>query len=186
MAMLLAAPERMLCNGWCDEWTRIRDEAILECLYGAGLRISELCGLNYSHINFSNGLVRVLGKGNKERIVPAGMTAVEAVNRLRKATPNAAHGDQPVFTTKKGNIKRLYPRAVQLLLKHCLDAAGLPTDLTPHKLRHTCATHLLDHNADLRFIQEQLGHASLSTTQIYTHVSLARLKSAHAAAHPRA
>jgi len=184
MAALLSAPAELCVAGSIDDWTRTRDAAVLECLYGAGLRVSELCGLDYERVDFASGLLRVLGKGRKERVVPVGMTAVAALERLRAATGGAATG--AVFTTERDRRRRLYPRAVQLLLKRCLCAAGLPPDLSPHKLRHTCATHLLDHDADLRMIQEQLGHASLSTTQIYTHVSLARLKAAYEKAHPRA
>lgn len=117
-------------------------------------------------------------------MVPIGKVALAAIVNLRKVAGQIPAYDSPIFTTERH--QRLYPRAVQLLLKRYLKAAGLPQDLTPHKLRHTCATHLLNHDADLRSIQEQLGHASLSTTQIYTHVSLSRLKSAHAKAHPRA
>ncbi|MDR2863499.1 MAG: tyrosine recombinase XerC [Puniceicoccales bacterium] len=183
---LLKAPAKLQAAEHISEWTRIRDEALLECLYGAGLRVSELCGMDYDNVNFTNGLIRVLGKGNKERIVPIGAVALAAIVKLRNVTPRCLHTNAPVFTTDESAAHRLYPRAVQLLLKRYLDAAGLPQDLTPHKLRHTCATHMLNHEADLRIIQEQLGHASLSTTQIYTHVSLARLKSVHARAHPRA
>lgn len=184
VADLLAAPEQLHRAGRIDAWERTRDQAVLECLYGAGLRVAELCGLDYAQVDFSSGVVRVLGKGNKERIVPVGSVALDAIRQLRALTPRSNRDGDPVFTTARH--RRLYPRAVQLLLKRYLAAADLPRDLTPHKLRHTCATHLLNHDADLRLIQEQLGHASLSTTQIYTHVSLARLKNAHAKAHPRA
>jgi integrase/recombinase XerC len=186
MADLLAAPEKLHRADRLDGWTRTRDEAMLEFLYGAGLRVSELCGLNYASIDFSSGLVRVLGKGRKERLVPIGAAALASARRLRAATPRSNRDEDAVFTTGRESIERLYPRAVQLRLKLYLAAAELPPDLTPHKLRHTCATHMLDHDADLRVIQEQLGHASLSTTQIYTHVSLARLKRTYALAHPRA
>ncbi|MDR2982037.1 MAG: tyrosine recombinase XerC [Puniceicoccales bacterium] len=183
-ADLLAMPQALQVSGRIDESVRLRDEAILECLYGGGLRVSELCGLNYGDVDFSTGVTRVHGKGSKERMVPIGKVALAAIVNLRKVAGQIPAYDSPIFTTERH--QRLYPRAVQLLLKRYLKAAGLPQDLTPHKLRHTCATHLLNHDADLRSIQEQLGHASLSTTQIYTHVSLSRLKSAHAKAHPRA
>lgn len=157
-----------------------RDTAVLETLYGGGLRVSELCNLRRDDIDFAAGTVRVTGKGRKERVVPIGETASDAL---------AAHLDtQPpgdaVFTAVRA--EKFYPVLVQKLVKTYLALAGLPTDLSPHKLRHSCATHLLDNGADLRLVQEQLGHASLSTTQIYTHVSLARLKAVHAKAHPRA
>ncbi|MDR0536062.1 MAG: tyrosine recombinase XerC [Puniceicoccales bacterium] len=185
-AALLAAPGKLHESGRIDAWVRTRDEAVLELLYGAGLRVAELCGLDHAHVDAGAGLVRVLGKGRKTRLIPAGAIALAALQRLRRISPFSNTADSPVFTTGPGTAKRLTPRAVQLLLKRHLAAADLPPDLTPHKLRHTCATHLLDHDADLRAIQEQLGHASLSTTQIYAHVSLARLKKTHALSHPRA
>jgi integrase/recombinase XerC len=160
-----------------------RDTAILEILYGGGLRVSELCGLNRGDIDFSAGTLRVLGKGRKERVIPVGETAMDALAAHLDHRPSGAH-DAPVFDSPR--LPRLYPGFIQLMVKRYLTLAGLPADLSPHKLRHSCATHLLDHGADLRLVQEQLGHASLSTTQLYTHVSLARLKSVHAKAHPRA
>jgi integrase/recombinase XerC len=160
-----------------------RDTAVLEILYGGGLRVSELCGLNRGDIDFAAGTVRVLGKGRKERVVPIGETAMDALAAHLDHMPSGAH-DAPVFSSPR--LPRLYPGFVQLMVKRYLTLAGLPADLSPHKLRHSCATHLLDHGADLRLVQEQLGHASLSTTQLYTHVSLARLKNIHAKTHPRA
>jgi integrase/recombinase XerC len=160
-----------------------RDQAILELLYGGGLRVSELCGLRGRDVQWDTGLVRVLGKGNKERVVPVGekaLLALQAYFALR-GTPTA---EQPLLLASRGGP--LHPRAVQLMLKQKLRAAGLPVDLTPHKLRHACATHLLANGADLRLVQEQLGHASLSTTQIYTHLTVARLREVHRKAHPRA
>jgi integrase/recombinase XerC len=161
---------------------RARDQAILELLYGGGLRVSELCGLMAGDLDLGTGLVRVLGKGSKERVVPVGETAVQAVKaylELRGAPVRGA----PLLLAARGGP--LHPRAVQLMLKRKLALAGLPADLTPHKLRHACATHLLSNGADLRLVQEQLGHASLSTTQIYTHLSVARLRDVHRKAHPR-
>lgn len=160
-----------------------RDAAILETLYGGGLRVSELCGLNRGDVDFESGTVRVTGKGRRERTVPVGEVALDALAALADLTPGGAP-DAPLFLAPAGG--RLQPRFVQKLVKRRLAAAGLPSDLTPHKLRHSCATHLLDRGSDLRHVQEQLGHASLSTTQIYTHVSLARLRAVHAKAHPRA
>ncbi len=183
MARLLAAPQQLQEAGRISAWERVRDEAMLECLYGGGLRVAELCGLDHGHFDFAKGLVRILGKGNKIRVVPLGEVALRAVENLAKMSERT-EPDAPVFKTAKG--ERMYPRAVQLLLKRYLAAAELPGDFTPHKLRHSCATHLLDHEADLRMIQEQLGHSSLSSTQIYTHVTLSRLKAAYSKAHPRA
>lgn len=160
-----------------------RDQAVLEMLYGAGLRVSELCGLKGGDVDLASGLVRVTGKGAKERDVPAGAAAMDAL-RAYWALRGAPARGAPVFLAARGGA--LHPRAVQLMLKRRLAAAGLPADLTPHKLRHSCATHLLSGGADLRLVQEQLGHASLSTTQIYTHLTVQRLREVRRKAHPRA
>ncbi len=182
-AELLAMPQQAFEEGLVDEAQCLRDRAALETLYGGGLRVGELCGLTAEAIDFSAGTARVLGKGGKTRVVPVGGAALDALRALAKARGGAARG-APLFRGKSG--KPLSPAAVQRQLKKYLALAGLPTDITPHKLRHSCATHMLDRGADLRLVQEQLGHASLSTTQIYTHVTLARLKSAYKKAHPRA
>ncbi len=160
-----------------------RDQAVLELLYGAGLRVSELCGLRGGDVDPASGLVRVTGKGSKERDVPAGPAAMDAL-RAYWARRGAPARGEPVFLAARGGP--LNPRAVQLMLKRRLALAGLPADLTPHKLRHSCATHLLSGGADLRLVQEQLGHASLSTTQIYTHLTVQRLREVRRKAHPRA
>ncbi|MEY3529517.1 MAG: hypothetical protein RLZ70_585 [Verrucomicrobiota bacterium] len=159
------------------------DQAVLELLYGGGLRVSELCGINGGDLDLSTGLVRLMGKGSKERVVPVGETALAAVRAYLALRGQPARGE-PLLLAPRGGP--MYPRAVQLMLKHKLAAAGLPADLTPHKLRHACATHLLANGADLRLVQEQLGHASLSTTQIYTHLTVAKLRDVHRKAHPRA
>lgn len=162
--------------------TRACDRAVLEILYGGGLRVSEVCGLTVGDLDLGSGLARVLGKGSKERVVPVGDSAVAAVRDYLALRGRVARGD-PLLLARRGGS--LQPRAVQLLLKARLRAAGLPMDLTPHKLRHACATHLLSNGADLRHVQEQLGHASLSTTQIYTHLTAAKLREVHRKAHPR-
>ena len=167
-----------------DDFTALRDSVILEMLYGGGLRVSELCGLNLGQIDMEQGVARVLGKGGKERLCPLGKVAVECLQRFLELSGASTDRGSPVVFTAQG--KRLQAAQVQRLLKTHLRAAGLPLDMTPHKLRHSYATHLLDHGADLRSVQELLGHASLSTTQVYTHVSVARLKDAHRQAHPRA
>lgn len=179
----LEGPRRLLDAEQLTPAEAARDTAILEILYGGGLRVSELCGLDRGDLDFAAGTVRVLGKGRKERVIPVGETAMDALAAHLDHRPSGAH-DAPVFSSPR--LPRLYPGFVQLMVKRYLTLAGLPADLSPHKLRHSCATHLLDAGADLRLVQEQLGHASLSTTQLYTHVSLARLKSVHAKAHPRA
>jgi len=163
--------------------SRACDRAALELLYGGGLRVSELCGLRAGDLDLGSGLARVLGKGSKERLVPVGEVAVDAV-RAYLALRGAAGREDPLLLAPRGGP--LHPRAVQRLVKDRLRAAGLPMDLSPHKLRHACATHLLANGADLRLVQEQLGHASLSTTQVYTHLTLAKLREVHRKAHPRA
>lgn len=169
-----------------DELELIRDAAALETLYSTGLRISELCGLRAEDIHWTEQLLRVRGKGRKERLVPIGAPALEAIrlywNRLR----GAPVGDMPAFLVHPDRLDPLYPRLLQLRLKRWLAAAGLDPTLTPHKLRHSFATHLLDAGADLRSVQELLGHAHLATTQVYTHLTTERLKQVYDKAHPRA
>ena len=156
----------------------------MELLYGGGLRVSELAGLNYSAIDFGSGVARVMGKGNRARLCPLGKVAIAVLQRFRENHARDKSPDAPVLITAR--FQRLPVRQVQLLLKRYLLLAELPLDLTPHKLRHSYATHLLNAGADLRLVQELLGHAQLSTTQIYTHVSVARLQEVYAKAHPRA
>ena len=184
MRDLLAAPLRRLENGGGDAFTAWRDRLVMELLYGGGLRVSELVGLNYAQVDFESGVARVLGKGRKERLCPLGSVATAVLVKWRAEFARATGPSSPVVVTTQH--RRLSVRAVQLLLKHHLALAGLPPDLTPHKLRHSYATHLLNAGADLRLVQELLGHASLNTTQIYTHVSTARLKEIYNQAHPRA
>jgi integrase/recombinase XerC len=164
----------------------LRDVAILETIYSCGLRISELCGLQAGDIDWNEALVRVRGKGKKERLIPIGAPALEAIRVYWKASGSEPAGTSPVFTLEEAPTEPVYPRLVQLNLKKYLALAGLDPKLTPHKLRHSYATHLLDAGADLRSVQELLGHAHLVTTQVYTHVSTERLKQAYDQAHPRA
>ncbi len=164
----------------------LRDVAILETIYSCGLRVSELCGLLAEDINRDERIVRVRGKGKKERLVPIGGPALEAIRNYWGTLPQPPAGDAPVFLANSRNLRPMYPRLVQLRLKRHLAAAGLDPRLTPHKLRHSYATHLLDAGADLRSVQELLGHAHLVTTQVYTHLTTERLKRAYDAAHPRA
>ncbi len=160
----------------------LRDRAILELLYSCGLRISELTGLDVGKVDFEQELVRVTGKGDKERIVPVGQHALKALRAYLEE--RGMPGDQdPMFLNRLGG--RLTPRSIQRHLKKHLLQAGLLKDATPHALRHSFATHLLDGGADLRAIQELLGHASLSTTQKYTQVSTDQLISVYDKAHPR-
>lgn len=163
-----------------------RDAAILETIYSCGLRISELCGLVASDIDWNEQLVRVRGKGRKERLVPIGRKALEAIENYWALRRERPAGASPVFVVER---KRPSPmRQVNLArrLKKYLAIAGLDPGITPHKLRHSYATHLLDAGADLRSVQELLGHAHLVTTQVYTHLTTERLKRAYDQAHPRA
>jgi integrase/recombinase XerC len=184
MKELLAAPLRLLENGGAAPFTAWRDRLAMELLYGAGLRVSELTGLNYGAIEADGTIARVLGKGQKERLCPLGRVAAEVLAKWRREFATDTGAEAPVLVDVKH--QRMTDRAVQLMLKKHLALAGLPLDLTPHKLRHSYATHLLNAGADLRLVQELLGHASLNTTQVYTHVTVARLREVYAKAHPRA
>jgi len=163
-----------------------RDAALLETIYSCGLRISEVCALGAEDISWSEQLVRARGKGRKERQVPIGAPALEAIRQYWQFLPAAPAGAMPVFLSRAGGIEAVSARVVQLRLKRYLARAGLDPHLTPHKLRHSFATHLLDAGADLRSVQELLGHAHLVTTQIYTHLTTERLKQVYNQAHPRA
>jgi integrase/recombinase XerC len=165
----------------------IRDAAIMELLYATGIRVSELCGLDIDDIDDSRRTIRVLGKGSKERVVPVGIPATRAVDRWRYEARRlvVTSGSGPaLFLGARGG--RIDPRTVRRVVHARIAAVGSVPDTGPHGLRHTAATHLLDGGADLRSVQELLGHASLATTQIYTHVSIDRLVSAYRQAHPRA
>ena len=164
----------------------LRDRAILETIYSCGLRIGEICRMLAGEIEPDDLVVNVHGKGKKERQVPIGRAAVEAIRLYweRLAKPPAL--DEPVFFASEKKRSAIYPRLVQLRLKKYLTICGLDPTLTPHKLRHSYATHMLDAGADLRSVQEMLGHANLTTTQVYTHVTTERIKRAYDEAHPRA
>jgi integrase/recombinase XerC len=165
----------------------LRDLAIVETLYGSGIRVSELSGLNVEDIDRERNTVRVIGKGNKERIVPIGLPAIRAIenwiSRGRNELSNSM-GDPALFLGSRG--KRIDQRVVREIVYEATQALGSNKRLGPHALRHSAATHLLEGGADLRTVQEILGHSSLSTTQIYTHVSEERIKKAYEQAHPRA
>jgi integrase/recombinase XerC len=184
VAALLDGPLKLLQNKAVTVHDAWRDRLVLELLYGGGLRVSELVALNYGAIDFGDGSARVLGKGRKERICPLGATAMKVLRKFRDEFARGAGAADPVLVSAPG--KRMTVREVQLLVKKYLALADLPMDLSPHKLRHSFATHLLNSGADLRTVQELLGHANLTTTQIYTHTSVARLKEIYAKAHPRA
>lgn len=178
---LLNAPLKVEPTKKAPKWLPLRDAAILELFYSAGLRLAELAGLNVPDVDHYSESVRVLGKGRKERICPVGMPALTAIQRYRQ-TANVQSG--PLFLNK--SRKRLSVRNIAVMLEKYVLLAGLPRGITPHKLRHSFATHLLDNGADLRSVQSLLGHASLSTTQIYTHVSVERMKKVYDESHPRA
>lgn len=163
-----------------------RDAAILEVIYSCGLRVSELCQLRAEDVDWPGQLVRVRGKGKKERFAPIGAPALEAIRAYWKVRHYEPAGAMPVFLARPRQVSPLTPRTVQLRLKKYLRAAGLDPKITPHHLRHSFATHLLDAGADLRSVQELLGHAHLVTTQVYTHLTTERLKRAYEQAHPRA
>jgi len=178
--------DRLLATPRADGVLGLRDRAILELRYSSGLRVSELTGLDWEHLDTDAALVRVLGKGRKERVVPVGRPALRAVETYRAAAASAGWPAVrgAVFRNARGG--RLTSRSVGRLVDRHVLASGTTTKATPHALRHTFATHLLGAGADLRAIQELLGHASLSTTQRYTHVDLRRLMEAYDRAHPRA
>lgn len=166
----------------------IRDRAILETLYSTGVRVSELVGLDWHDVDFQLGIIRVVGKGSKERIVPIGEMALKTLRSYGDEQAikwrRAAKGDTAVFLNHRGG--RITTRSVGRLVEKYLKAAGIAVRMGPHGLRHTFATHLLNGGADLRVIQELLGHASLSTTQRYTHLNLDQLTAVYDKAHPRA
>jgi len=175
-----------------DTLLKYRDRAIFETLYSCGIRVSELAGMNVFDVDFQAGLIRVFGKGRKERLVPVGSKALDAIRTYReilqreaadcgKATAPDENG--PLFLNK--NFGRLSTRSIARILEKTARACGLPMPVSPHMLRHSFATHMLDAGADLKAVQEILGHRSLSTTQKYTHVSIDRLMQAYDKAHPR-
>ena len=178
---LLTAPLKTAPEKQAPKWMRDRDVAILELFYSSGLRLSELTALDVSDVDPYTESVRVFGKGRKERVCPVGMPALDAIQKYRAA---AKVHIGPLFINK--SRKRISARSVWLTLRRYLRQTSIPIVISPHKLRHSFATHLLDRGADLRSVQALLGHASLSTTQIYTHVTVERLKKAYDGAHPRA
>ncbi len=163
-----------------------RDAAILEVIYSCGLRVSELCQLLAGDLDWPQQMARVRGKGKKERLVPIGKPALDAVTDYWQRAAYAPTPEMPVFWANAKSIRPLSPRTVQIRLKKYLRSAGLDPNLTPHKLRHSFATHILDAGADLRSVQELLGHAHLATTQVYTHITTERLKRTYQKSHPRA
>jgi integrase/recombinase XerC len=178
---------RLLDSIQTDTLLGLRNRAIFETLYSCGIRVSELAQMNFSDIDFSGAVIRVSGKGSKQRIVPVGQKALAAIKayrtRLQKQTGSLVINEGPLFLNRFH--KRLSPRSIARILKKLVETIGLLTPISPHALRHTFATHMLDAGADLRTVQELLGHKSLSTTQKYTHVSIDRLMETYDRAHPR-
>jgi len=163
----------------------LRDRAILETLYSTGIRVSELVGLDKEDIDFISGVLKVYGKGRKERLVPIGDKALRAIKAyFEKIRVSDINEKKPVFLNK--SKRRVSDRAVRRIVDKYIHRASLNENISPHSLRHSFATHMLDRGADLRSVQELLGHANLSTTQIYTHVTTDRLKSIYEKVHPRA
>lgn len=167
-----------------DRWQGLRDRAILETLYSTGMRVSELVGLNLNDVDDISGTVIVRGKGKRERLCPIGKTALTTIQRYLTKRPKRVKVPQATFVSQK--LSRLTVRQVDRLLQRYAKAVQLPVAISPHSLRHSFATHLLDRGADLRSVQELLGHQHLSTTQIYTHITPQRLKRVYEQAHPRA
>jgi len=162
----------------------LRDRAIMETLYGSGIRVSELVGLNVDRIDFLSGVLKVMGKGRKERLAPIGEKALGIIRNYLDKRPTAKGDRHAVFLNKSGT--RLRDRSVRRIINKYIRCTSIKEKVSPHTLRHSFATHLLDRGADLRSVQELLGHMNLSTTQIYTHITPERLKTAYDKAHPRA
>lgn len=193
---LIEAPVRVLERGSADRqrdkwacYAAYRDAALLEVLYSTGARVAEIAGSQEGDVDLLSGTVRVRGKGKQERLCPLGLPAAQAIRKARALADRVwpAKGssrNRPVFRNRNGGA--LSTRSIERALKKYLAEAGLSVRVSPHTLRHSFATHMLDAGADLRSVQELLGHASLSTTQIYTHVSVERLKKVYEEAHPKA
>ncbi len=168
-----------------DDLLSLRDHAMLELFYSSGLRLAELVGLNIAAMDLQNGMVTVTGKGNKTRIVPVGSHAINALHAWLQARAQMSDADeQAVFTNRQG--RRITGRAIQYRIKQWAVKQGINSDVHPHMLRHSFATHVLQSSGDLRAVQEMLGHANISTTQVYTHLDFQHLAKVYDAAHPRA
>jgi len=185
-ALSVSEVEQVLKKPNIRNWLGIRDRAALELMYATGLRVSELANLGTDNVNLDIGFIRCIGKGNKERIVPIGKQAQDALRRyIEKTRTKLAKGRSvdSLFLSRLG--KKISRQSLWKMIKRYARLAGIKKDITPHTLRHSFATHLLERGADLRVVQEMLGHADISTTQIYTHINKERLKSIHHKFHPR-
>jgi len=182
--LTLKEVERLLNAPCGDGLLVIRDRAVLEVLYGAGIRISELVGLNVSDLNLREGWIRVLGKGSRERMVPLGRKACQCIRRYLRRRGAKQVEDSFLFCNRYGG--RISRQACWKIVKKYARRAGIDKEISPHTLRHSFATHLLSRDADLRSVQELLGHSNIGTTQIYTHITQERLKRVYKKYHPRA
>ncbi len=186
-SLTMAEVDKLLEPPPTDDPRALRDHAIIEVMYASGLRVSELASMRLENVNFDTGFLRVIGKGNKERIVPIGREALERLRlyldrvRPKLVTP---HTPATLFLSDRG--RALQRSRIRLIVNRCAKRAGIARSVHPHMLRHSFATHLLENGADLRVIQEMLGHADISTTQVYTRVDSQRLKDVHYKFHPRA
>ncbi|MDR2396885.1 MAG: tyrosine-type recombinase/integrase [Puniceicoccales bacterium] len=180
--ILLQAPDKKFSAGQLSDFLWRRDKAILEILYGCGIRVGELTHLCVDNVQWSKGLIRVLGKGHKERLIPIGEPALRALQNLYAKYPPKSLQSPLIFSERGEAISE---RSVQLIIKRYLIYAHLPLEMTPHSCRHSYATHLLQRGADLRIVQELLGHVHLSTTQKYTHVDIAHLQKIYNQSHPQ-
>lgn len=179
-----AQVEALLASPDGDDPLSVRDKAMLETLYATGIRVSELTGMTAAQLGLDRGVVRVRGKGGRERLVPLGEAAIEALALwMQEGRPALHPAGETVFVSRNG--RALSRQAIWQRIRHHARRAGIDDPVYPHRLRHSFATHLLDHGADLRVVQMLLGHSDLATTQIYTHVSRSRLKDLHSRHHPR-
>ncbi|MDR1906910.1 MAG: tyrosine recombinase XerC [Puniceicoccales bacterium] len=183
-ALLLGQPKKLFLQKKISRFLSLRDTLILELLYNSGMRLSELLSLHYGDVDFEQCSVKIMGKGNKERICPVGIYSIQALIHFLDAMGGNFSRDDFVIINEQG--RNLTPRQVQNRLKFYLQQSGLPMDISPHKLRHSYATHMLNNGADLRLVQELLGHAHLITTQIYTHVNSVALQRTYKKTHPHA
>ncbi|MDR0740591.1 MAG: tyrosine recombinase XerC [Puniceicoccales bacterium] len=184
IALLIGQPKKLFLEDKISQFLYLRDTLILELLYNSGMRLGELLSLHHGDVDFERCSVKITGKGNRERVCPIGIYSIHALERFIAGIGESFSPTMPIIINGQG--ENLTPRQVQNRLKFYLQQSNLPMDISPHKLRHSYATHMLNNGANLRLVQELLGHAHLSTTQIYTHVNSATLQRAYHKAHPHA
>ncbi|MCH8011887.1 MAG: tyrosine recombinase XerC [Candidatus Marinimicrobia bacterium] len=179
--------EKLMQAPLLNKWEGLRDRAIMELFYSTGMRLNELVNLSVGDVSQSENLVKVTGKGNKERLVPVGDTAIDAINEylyIRERAAGAISDNDPLFISNR--MKRISPRTIQIRLKKYFEEIAMGMKFNPHLLRHSFATHLLDRGADIRAVKDLLGHASLSSTQVYTHLKVEQMKKIYKQSHPHA